>query len=276
MALPDDTPADLYRKGMSTREIATLLSLPRRQVAAAIRDAGIIPPPRGRGRARPNARKPRPEGIEEVLRQLCVEQRLTRTQIAAALDVPDHRIRTWLLEYKIPTRSRGKTNREDRHRPGRAVLQQLYVDQELPAREVGRQVSAGLNRVLAGLHDNALAVREGGNAPNTSAIRLLDALYSDPEVQQCLRRHDVPIAPEPGPLHQRFPVPFRLTADLLHDMYLDCGLSTVHIELLTGQPADTVRKAMARAGITRRPAGGRSPFLRRQRRSTKSSTVGTR
>ena len=92
-------------------------------------------------------------------------------------------------------------------------------------------------------------------------------LYDDPLVQECLRRHNLPVAREPGPLPQRFPVPFRLTEGLLRDMYIDCGLSTVHIELLTGQPADTVRKMMTRAGITRRPPGGRSPFLRRQRRS---------
>lgn len=264
--LPEDTLADLYRRGLSIRQIATHLRLPRRQVAAAIRSAGIVPAPHGRGRSRPNARVSRPEGIEEVLRQLYVEQRFTRAQVAAVLNVPEHRVRIWLLECDIPIRSRGRTNREDRHRPEKAVLQQLYVDQGLPAREVGRRLSSGLNRVLAGLHDNALAVRDGGNAPSSSAIRLLDALYDDLQVRECLRRHDVPVVRKPGPLPQRFPVPFRLTEALLRDLYLDCGLSTVHIELLTGQPADTVRKAMASAGITRRAPGGRSPFLRRQRR----------
>lgn len=268
VALPQGTPADLYRKGLSIRRIATQLSLPRRQVAAAIRNAGIVPPPRGRGRPRPDSRISRPEGTAETLRQLYLEQRLPCAQVAAVLNVPEHRIRTWLLECHIPIRSRGKTNRENRHRPGKAVLQQLYIDQELPAREVGRRLSTGLNRVLAGLHDNALAVRDGGNAPSTSAIALLDALYDDPQVQECLRRHNLPVVREPGPLYQRFPVPFRLTDSLLHDLYLECGLSTVHIELLTGQPADTVRKAMTSAGITRRPPGGRSPFVRRQRRST--------
>ena len=37
----------------------------------------------------------------------------------------------------------------------------------------------------------------------------------------------------------------------------------IHIQLLTGQAAETVRAFMRRSGIPLRPAGGRTPFVRR-------------
>jgi hypothetical protein len=46
---------------------------------------------------------------------------------------------------------------------------------------------------------------------------------------------------------------------------VSCGLSTQHIELLTGQPAESVRRLLANGGIILRGAGGRSPFMRRWR-----------
>jgi hypothetical protein len=43
------------------------------------------------------------------------------------------------------------------------------------------------------------------------------------------------------------------------------GAGLAHIELLTGQPAMTVRGFMRRAGIPLRHPGGQTPFLRRWR-----------
>lgn len=108
-------------------------------------------------------------------------------------------------------------------------------------------------------------MRAGGNATPDSAICLLDALYADPSVQDALARHHVPIVRGPGPLAQRFPTPHQLTKALLVDFYTECGLSTVHIELLTGQPSSTVRRAMIDDGIPLRAPGGRSPFVHRLR-----------
>jgi hypothetical protein len=52
-------------------------------------------------------------------------------------------------------------------------------------------------------------------------------------------------------------------------------LSTFHIELLTGQPSDTVRRILLDAGVTLRPPGGRSPFLRRCRAGWQDDGGGT-
>ena len=54
-----------------------------------------------------------------------------------------------------------------------------------------------------------------------------------------------------------------LTTPLVKDLYWECGAGLNHIELLTGQPANTVRAFMRRTGIPLRPPGGRTPFLRR-------------
>jgi hypothetical protein len=63
------------------------------------------------------------------------------------------------------------------------------------------------------------------------------------------------------------PVPARLSADLAEELYVSCGIGVHHIELLTGQPAGSVRKLLHAAGVPLRPAGGRSPFPRRWRSS---------
>ena len=98
-------------------------------------------------------------------------------------------------------------------------------------------------------------------------IELITALYADPDVQHVLTRHGLPVVPAGGPIWQRFPVPVQLGPDLAQELYESCGIGVHHIELLTGQPADSVRKLLHAAGVVLRPAGGRSPFLRRWRTS---------
>jgi len=71
--------------------------------------------------------------------------------------------------------------------------------------------------------------------------------------------------PPGAPIWQRFPDPVPLTTPLVKDLYWGCGAALTHIELLTGQPAMTVRGFMRRVGIPLRHPGGRTPFLRRWR-----------
>jgi hypothetical protein len=52
--------------------------------------------------------------------------------------------------------------------------------------------------------------------------------------------------------------------ELMADLYLRLRLSTTQIAGLVGIPADTVLRA---SGVPLRPAGGRSPFMRRWRES---------
>jgi hypothetical protein len=71
--------------------------------------------------------------------------------------------------------------------------------------------------------------------------------------------------PAGGPIWQRFPVPLPVGHELAEELYVVCGLSLRHIELLSGQPAETIRALLHARRIKLRPAGGRSPFMRRWR-----------
>jgi hypothetical protein len=84
-------------------------------------------------------------------------------------------------------------------------------------------------------------------------------------VSEVLTRHGVPQVPVPGPIWQRLPAPHKLTAELATDLYSGRGLGLHHIERLTGQPAKTVGSLLRASGVPLRPAGGRSPFMRRWR-----------
>ena len=123
--------------------------------------------------------------------------------------------------------------------------------------------------VLRTAHDEGLPVRVGGPPPSRgpTEIELISALYADADVRQALARHGLPTVPPGGPIWQRFPVPARLSLDLAEELYVSCGIGVHHIELLTGQPADSVRRLLHAAGVALRAAGGRSPFMRRWRTS---------
>jgi hypothetical protein len=103
--------------------------------------------------------------------------------------------------------------------------------------------------------------------PRPGEIELINALYADPLVTAALAAHDVPRVPAGGSPGHRFPVPVPLTTPLVKDLYWACGTGLNQIELLTGQPAESIRGFMRRAGIPVRNAGGRTPFLRRWRSS---------
>jgi hypothetical protein len=96
-------------------------------------------------------------------------------------------------------------------------------------------------------------------------MTLIEALYADPIVATIVTEHQLPIADAGPPLHQRFPTPIPLTEPLLLALYCDAGIAATHIELLTGQPAITVIRALRATDIPIRARGGRCPFLRRWR-----------
>ena len=84
-------------------------------------------------------------------------------------------------------------------------------------------------------------------------------------VRRALSRHGIPRRPAGGPIWQRFPVPLAVSPQLAEELYVQCGLAARHIELLTGQPTQTVLRLLKAHGIARRPPGGRAPFMRRWR-----------
>ena len=68
----------------------------------------------------------------------------------------------------------------------------------------------------------------------------LTALYSDPEITALLRRHRIPRRHRPGGIIDRFPTPARIIPGVLRAAYLDIAPAAVHIEQLTGHPAEQV------------------------------------
>ncbi|MFI5080209.1 MAG: hypothetical protein ACHQCE_04005 [Streptosporangiales bacterium] len=257
--------AHLYGcQGLSTYRIADLAGISRQRVTRVLHRAGIPIKPRGSGRRR------LPRGADAgvptaVLADLYLRHRLTCAQISELTRIPPRTVQDRLRPHGITLRTRGRFNREDRLVIEPDVLADLYLRAGLPSDEVGRLLGVSRHVVLRTAHDQGMPVRMGGPPPShgPSEIELITALYADPDVRQALARHGLPVVPAGGSIWQRFPVPVRISLDLAEEFYASCGLGLHHIELLTGQPADSVRKLLLAAGVALRSAGGRSPFRRR-------------
>jgi hypothetical protein len=153
------------------------------------------------------------------------------------------------------------------------VLDDLYIRLGMTADEVGRRLGTSRATVLRSAHALGVPVRAGGAVPvqGPEEIELVRALYADPLIAAVLDARGIPRVPPGGPIWQRFPDPVPLTTPLVKDLYWGCGAALTHIELLTGQPAMTVRGFMRRADIPLRHPGGRTPFLRRWRAGLKAA-----
>jgi transposase len=268
---------NLYVEGQySARRVAEVVGIDRQRVSRILREQGITLAPRGAGRRRPlKVNGPLSEG---TLRQLYVDRRLSSVDIGRGLGVSDRLVRSRLKLWGIETRSRGQWNSFDRSDIDPEELWPLYVEKEWPASTVGQELGVSGRIVLRSAHVNGLAVRAGGTYRSSEAfdIVLIEALYDDPIVSKVLASYGVAIVREPGPLWERFPRPVELTRELLDDLYNKCGVSSFHIELLSGTPVPTVLHKLEEYGIERRGRGGRCPFIRRwherQRRSVSGST----
>jgi hypothetical protein len=259
--------AHLYLcQGLSTYVIGEITGLDRQRVTRTLRRAGVSLRPRGAGRLRP-LRRDDPPGLPRVLAELYEAGRLGSAQIAAITGMPERTVRDRLRRYGIHVRTRGGWNREDRQLVAAEVLGDLYIRLGLSADEVGRRLGISRSTVLRSAHALGVPVRAVGivQEPGPEEIKLVEALYADPLIAGVLDARDVPRVPPGGPIWQRFPDPVPLTTPLVKDLYWGCGAALSHIELLTGQPAMTVRGYMRRAGIPLRHPGGRTPFLRRWR-----------
>ena len=261
--------AHLYTcQGLSTYRVAATVGISRQRVTRMLHRAGVSVKPKGSGRRRllrgAGARVPDP-----LLADLYLRYRLTCAQISELTQIPARTIQDRLRAYGVQLRTRGRYNREDRLAIEPDILTDMYLHAGLPSGEVGRISACPAGWCSRTAHDEGLPVRMGGPAPShgPTEIELITALYADPDVQHVLTRHGLPVVPAGGPIWQRFPVPVQLGPDLAQELYESCGIGVHHIELLTGQPADSVRKLLHAAGVVLRPAGGRSPFLRRWRTS---------
>jgi hypothetical protein len=223
--------------------------------------------PRGAGGSRPERRHGDPPDLAEVVTDLYVRQRLTIAQAGALLGIPARTLRDRMRRYGIQARTRGGWDRRDRWVLPADVLRDLYSRDGLSADDVGRKLAVSRKVVLRNIHEHGLPARTGGAVPlmGPAEIELLGALYADPMVAAVLAEHEIPRMPPGGAIWQRFPEPVPLSVRLVEDLYWGCGVGLNHIELLTGQPAQTAGGLMRRAGIPLRHPGGRSPFLRRWR-----------
>lgn len=200
-----------------------------------------------------------------LLADLYLSRRLTTRQIGELLGTPEKRVRDRLCRHGIQVRTRGAWQRENRRSLPADTLRTLYLQYGLTADEVGREVDASRKIVLRNAHDLGLPVRAAVAVPSAAPaeIMLIRELYSDELVQPTLVRHNIVPVPAGAPIWQRFPETVPLTRRLVTDLYWICGLAFSHVELITGQPASTVRGFMQRSGLASRPPGQRSPFLRR-------------
>jgi hypothetical protein len=251
----------------STYEIADRIGLNRQRVTRMLRKAGVPLRPQGAGRRRALRRAGDPPDLPRLMRDLYEGAKLSSGQVSAILGVPERTVRERLRRYGITARSRGGWSREDRKTVPAEVLQSLYSELGMTAAEVGRRLGISGNTVLRDAHSLGIPVRSGGAVPlsGPGEIELVAALYADPLIAAVLTAHGIPRVPAGGSLADRFPRPVPLTTPLVKDLYWACGTGLNHIELLTGQAAESVRKFMRRAGIALRPPGGRTPFLRRWR-----------
>ena len=254
-------------QGLSTYEIARAVGISRQRVGRLLRKAGVPVKPRGAGRRRKPG--PRQAALTDLAVHLYLRSNLSSGQISALIGVPERTIRGRLRARGVPMRTRGRSNREDRAAAPVESLTRLYVGAGLTAAETGRRLGLPARVVLRTAHDQGMPVRIGGPIPRhgPSEIELIDALYADSLVQRALSRHGIDRRPSPGPIWQRFPVPVDVGPELAKELYVSCGLGLRHVELITGQPAETVRALLRGQGIKLRPPGGRSPFLRRWRGS---------
>jgi hypothetical protein len=211
--------------------------------------------------------------------ELYQTRKLSSREIAAITGLPERTVRERLRRYGIPARSRGGWNREDRRDVPAETLTELSEQQGMTAAEVGKVIGASRTTVLRSAHDLGVAVRTGDGAVPPSGpdeIELVRALYNDDLIASVLRARDIPQVPPGRPIWARFPEPIPLSAPLVKDLYWYCGAGLSHIELLTGQPAMTVRGFMRREGIPLRHAGGRTPFRRRWRTGQVDTSVALR
>jgi hypothetical protein len=275
--VPDAWLAHLYLcAGLSTYAVADLTGLDRQRVGRRLRGAGVSLRPRGAGGTRPERRTGDPANLPEILADLYGRGGLNTIEVAAVLGMPDRTVRDRLHRYGIPVRTKGGWCREDRRVLPADLLWMLYSVDGFTAEEIGTKLDTSRKAVLRAAHDLGMPVRVGGAVllPGPDEIELIGALYADQRVAAVLATHKIAAVPPGGPIWQRFPEPVPLTARLAGDLYWGCGVGLNHIELITGQPAGTVRGLMHRSGIALRHPGGRSPFMRRWRTNASDQAGG--
>ncbi|MDA8295419.1 MAG: hypothetical protein M0004_02315 [Actinomycetota bacterium] len=264
-------------EGLSTYAIAERLELDRQRVTRLLKSVGVEVRPRGSGRRRRNGG--RDPGLDALICQLYIDEEMSSEEIGAKLGIAGRAVRARLAMLGVERRPRGGVHRTDRRTIDPDQLESLYLCAGLTADEIGERLGVSRHIVLRAAHDLDRPVHPGGmpSVRGELDVRTITALYDDPQVVDVLTSFAVPMVRVPGTIWERFPTPVALTPELVHRLYEDCGLSHRHIEIVTGVPAVSVARFLRACGISPRPAGGLSPFLRRwrdeQRRRRHASTA---
>lgn len=254
LGIPRDELEDLYvGQRASADTIAATHGVSTYQVRLRLRAEGI---------RRPNGSPPRlpPSPPPATLRRLYVKEGHTLSELAARYRTSKPKVRAWLEAVEITVTPR--TSRADRLQLPATEIADDYWESGCSAAEIAADRGTTVTQVLRALHEGGVPVRIGFR--RTESICVLDRLYGDRQIVELLRRHDIPVVPQPGTLLERFPTPAGLSAELLRAMYLDVGISARHIELLTGQPHEHVLDRLRRAGVPVRSPSDLSPWRRRQ------------
>ena len=158
------------------------------------------------------------------LRELYVEQGLSIRQVAQILDSTPDRVTTGLRAAGIAPRARGRHDGVQLAPITAEQLQELYVRQQLSAREIAEQLGGEQTRVLDALRREGIPVRPGGSPP--------------------------------GPRGPRVPQ-LHLGAAELGRLYVEDEFDDEQIGRRYGVSSWQVRRRRTELGVTRRPAEGR-------------------
>src|SRR5581483_1856512 len=240
----------------SEAEIAALYATNAWQVRQQLGALGIRRP------VSPPHPPPGPRPPRKVLEDLYLTQRLDSETIARRFRTSAPVVRSWLRQTGIPVPPR--TTRATRTDLPATRLEELYIGQGMTIAEVAETLGVSHHLARRALHDHGIPVRRGGPQSwrTQGATQVLAELYGDPDVAALLARHGIPARPQPGPIAARFPQAVPLKEAFLRDAYTVVGLSSRHIELLTGQPFQQILDALHATGIPVRTNRGLSPWQR--------------
>ncbi|MDP9402617.1 MAG: hypothetical protein M3P85_04640 [Actinomycetota bacterium] len=270
-ALAGITVAEVVRRytegDVTAAELARQTGLRQETVAAELKRAGVAI-----DRSRPRPRRELSEDEVAWAEERYVSERWSLRRIAGHLSCPDAAVRCSLEERGVEIRRRASPGRQDRREAPLEAVERLYVRERQTSEQVGERLEVRPGIVLRTGHAHGLPIRPPGPNPLVPAeVQLIEALYADDEVREVLDRHAVPVRPPVGGIAVRFPEPVALTPELLCDLYVGAGCSSLHVELLTGQSEAVIRHRMKDWGVPVRRRPRSSPVLLRIRAALRQS-----
>lgn len=265
-ALPGVTVADVvhcYVEGEETAaQLARRLGVPYGRVLDELRRAGVTT-------NRRRQRRPRKLSADDIAWATArhVVDGWSLGPIAEHLSCTTVTVSRALKANGVDVSRRPSPSRHDRIEAPVERVEELYVRDRQTAEQVGDALDVRGGIILRTGHAHGLPIRPPGPNPRIPAeVHLIEALYGDELVSDVLTRHGVDRRPAVGAIAVRFPEPEPLTPDLVRELYVVAGCSSLHIELLTGQSEAVVRRRMHEWGIAFRSGPRNAPALRRIRR----------